>query len=134
MLLIQGGAPKLTLCDARRITLYPVGWNPYQNPSCILRGQKRGSKVGWDPSSARPHSWHGHCGSARAFAVNPARLEARPLRPRGIDGSARPSKGLFMPTIERCASREGGKTVAACRLARWFVAWPKKTVDSAALI
>ena len=32
------------LCDARRITLYPVGSNPYQNPSCILRGQKGGSK------------------------------------------------------------------------------------------
>ena len=38
-----------------------------------------------------------HYRSARAFAVNPARLKARPLRAAGIDRSARPSKGASMP-------------------------------------
>jgi hypothetical protein len=33
-----------------------------------------------------------HYRSARAFAVNPASLKARPLRAAGIDRSARPSK------------------------------------------
>ena len=33
-----------------------------------------------------------HYGSARAFAVNPARLTARPCGLPGIDRSARPSK------------------------------------------
>ena len=36
-----------------------------------------------------------HYCSARAFAVNPARLEARPLRAAGIDRLARPSKGVL---------------------------------------
>ena len=34
-----------------------------------------------------------HYRSARAFAVNPARLKARPLRAAEIDRSARPSRG-----------------------------------------
>jgi len=34
-----------------------------------------------------------HCRSARAFAVNPSRLPARPSGLWGIDRSARPSKG-----------------------------------------
>ena len=46
-------------------------------------------------SPAGAHSWHGHYGSARAFAVNPARLKARPLRARGLTAPARPSKGAL---------------------------------------
>src|SRR5687767_9823100 len=44
------------------------------------------------------HSWHGHYGSARAFAVNPARQGA-PLRASGVDRSARPSK---WPPCQEC--------------------------------
>ena len=44
-----------------------------------------------------------HYCSARAFAVNPARLKARPLRAAEIDRSARPSKGAFMPRMEGSA-------------------------------
>jgi hypothetical protein len=44
-----------------------------------------------------------HYRSARAFAVNPARLKARPLRAAEIDRSARPSKGAFMPRMEGIA-------------------------------
>jgi hypothetical protein len=44
-----------------------------------------------------------HYRSARAFAVNPARLKVRPLRAAGIDRSARPSKGAFMPRMEGSA-------------------------------
>src|SRR5215471_17477726 len=44
-----------------------------------------------------------HYRSARAFAVNPARLKARPLRAAGIDRSARPSKGASMPSMDGSA-------------------------------
>ncbi|WP_210164192.1 hypothetical protein, partial [Bradyrhizobium sp. Ec3.3] len=45
-----------------------------------------------------------HYRSARAFAVNPARQKACPLRAAGIDRSARPSKGgPFMPRMEGSA-------------------------------
>ena len=40
-----------------------------------------------------------HYGSARAFAVNPARPKARPLRALGVDCSARPSQFAIMPRM-----------------------------------
>jgi hypothetical protein len=48
----------------------------------------------------------GHCGSARAFAVNPARIKA-PLRASGVDRSARPSKAAIMPRMRRSAFWKG---------------------------
>jgi hypothetical protein len=63
--------------------------------------------------SVPPASWLARCGGqqygtlhyglARAFAVNPARQEARPCGLWGIDGSARPSKWAVMPRMQRCA-------------------------------
>ena len=53
--LIQGGAR--SLCDTRRINLYPVGANPYQGPSCNS-ARAQGSKGGWDPSGKRAYCSH----------------------------------------------------------------------------
>jgi hypothetical protein len=79
----------------------------------------------------RAHSWHGHYSSARAFAVNPARLKARPLRARGLTAQRGQARGLFMPRMERCASREDGNP-AQCAIGeapvRLVVARPTKTV------
>src|SRR4029077_12361010 len=38
-------------CGARRTNLYPAGCNPFQGPSCALRG--RGLQGGWDHSLPR---------------------------------------------------------------------------------
>src|SRR5215471_673582 len=48
--------------------------------------------------------WPGdHCSSARAFAVNPSRLPARPCGLRGLTAKARPSKGPTVPSMQNCA-------------------------------
>src|SRR5215471_19351361 len=44
-----------------------------------------------------------HCSSARAFAVNPSRLPARPCGLRGLTAKARPSKGPAVPSMQNCA-------------------------------
>ena len=45
----------------------------------------------------------GHdCSLARAFAVNPSRLPARPSGLRGVDRSARPSRGAAVPSMQTC--------------------------------
>src|SRR5712671_4933277 len=45
-----------------------------------MGGQPRADRVvDWlQVSCSGEHLWHGHCSLARAFAVNPARQEARP--------------------------------------------------------
>src|SRR5215510_7910931 len=48
-----------------------------------------------------------HCRSARAFAVNPSRLAARPCGPWGFDRSARPKQGeSAVPINAELRSRE----------------------------
>src|SRR6516165_7610279 len=47
-----------------------------------------------------------HCRLARAFAVNPSRLPARPSGLWGIDRSARQAKGAAVPSMQNCAPRE----------------------------
>src|SRR5215471_10144960 len=55
--------PKLTLCDTRRINLYPVGGQaPTKVPHAPARAEG-GLQGGWDPSEARHLSampFHGH--------------------------------------------------------------------------
>src|SRR5215831_12538834 len=52
------------------------------------------------PLRRQAHSWHGRIiGSARAFAVNPARLKARPLRARGL--TAQRGQATAPPQMDR---------------------------------
>src|ERR1700756_3864800 len=44
-----------------------------------------------------------HCRSARAFAVNPSRLPARPSGLWGLTAQRGPSKGSAMPSMQNCA-------------------------------
>src|SRR5215472_7751663 len=62
----------------------------------VPNGLSEGCKVSFSrlaDGAREEHPWPGHCGSARAFAVNPRAPKARALCGlRGIDRSARPSK------------------------------------------
>src|SRR5580693_9931467 len=57
----------------------------------------------------RAHSWHGHYGSARAFAVNSARLRARPLRARGLTAQRGQARGSSCQEWNDAPSQEGGE-------------------------
>jgi hypothetical protein len=47
-------ASPLRACSTRRTNLYPAGYNPFQGPSCALRGL--GLQGGWDHSLPRRRS------------------------------------------------------------------------------
>src|SRR6266481_8016311 len=51
MVSFRSKASPLRACGTRRTNLYPAGFNPFQNPSCALRG--RGLQGGWDLSLPR---------------------------------------------------------------------------------
>ena len=61
-----------------------------------MGGQPRADRVvDWlQISCSGEHLWHGHCSLARAFAVNPARQEARPFGLRGLTAQRGQARGL----------------------------------------
>jgi hypothetical protein len=68
------------------------------------------------------HSRHGHYRSARAFAVNPARRKARPLRARGLTAQRGRARGAVMPRMPENAPlliRTGDNLVAE-RVVEWL--------------
>src|ERR1700757_4155997 len=78
----------------------------------------------------RAHSWHGHYGSARAFAVNPARLKARPLRARGLTAQRGQARGSSCQEWND-APRRKAAPAQRVRLARFVAHGLRKSVDSA---
>ena len=106
----------------------PTGYKLMRRVSHTVGGLRLGSKVNLrrvvrldKQTEPRPaHSWHGHYVSARAFAVNPARLKARPLRARGLTAQRCQARGS---SCQQWDDAPRGKVATPCsvRLAR-FVA------------
>src|SRR5882757_3783009 len=99
MVSFRSKASPLRACGTRRTNLYPAGFNPFQNPSCALRG--RGLQGGWDLSLPRHLSALARCRShihlgSRKLLLSVFGLRSSPFE----DGTSRHHAG-FKITPER---------------------------------
>src|SRR5260370_7638624 len=89
-------ARPLRAWGSRRTNLYPAGFNPFQNPSCALRG--RGLQGGWDLSLPRHLSALARCRSHIHLGSHKLLLSVFGLRSSPFeDGTSRHHASFNIP-------------------------------------
>src|SRR3984893_12490624 len=109
-------ASPLRACGTRRTNLYPAGFNPFQNPSCALRG--RGLQGGWDLSLPRRVSALARCRSHIHLVSHKLLLSVFDLRSSPLEDGTSRNQPSFKITPQRhqqlaCQRHDGDAADAA---------------------
>src|SRR5258708_29390103 len=99
MVSFRSKASPLRACGTRRTNLYPAGFNPFQNPSCALRG--RGLQGGWDLSLPRHLSALARCRSHIHLGSHKLLLSVFGLRSSPFEDGTSRHHASFKITPER---------------------------------